>query len=556
MRRRIAAALAALLLATVAPGMALAADSTPPTGTLTVDQFDPISGLLRLGVAAIDTESEVTTVEVSSDGVTWGSYAYAPTIDWPVFEPSAGGSTGHGVRTVRVRWTDAATNTSPPVSTTVFAGNGGALQFVNAPVTGQSFTIKPIFGPGKVQPANETCSWELVWGDAAALKEHAPNETYGSLYTAGLPDRGYCGPWTFKLPYVQSVPFEIYFNASYMSAGDEDFGHRATFLPGAGSSERQILSSNISLVQILPNRYSLLLGQSLTYTAYPVGTVLRPDDLWSAYYPGSGADFVGPRFKLQHGGSTFSFRPPTNGTWFVTWNGYPGRPITLNATYDPKVRKRDLTPPNTTAPVQRLAPGTTGPHVPVSITWSGTDIGWGIVSYQLQRSIDGGTWTTVSLPSAKTKSIAQQLAPWHAVRYRVRAKDARGNWGSFDYGPTFTLRLRDDTHGSVTYAGTWDASPDGTALGGGAHTSTTSSSSATFTFTGRDVAWVAARGPGLGTARVYVDGSLKATVDLDAWTDLPHQNVYRTHWSSSGSHVVKVVVSSGAVNIDGFVVLH
>lgn len=555
MRRSIAVA-TALLLAATTHGIALAVDTTAPSGSVSVDLFEPVTGVATLRVAATDAESVVATVEVSSDGVTWGTYAYAPTIEWPVFEPASGGTAGPGMRTVRVRWTDSAGNVSTAETTRLFAGNGGALEFLNAPVTGQNMTIKPVFPPEKVQPAGDACSWELVWGNAAALEEHAPNETYGSLYLSGLPDRGYCGPWTFRVPYVAGVPFEVYFNSTYTSAGDEDWGHRATFLPAAGSTERRILSSNLSLVQILPNRYSLTLGQSLTYTAYPINTVLRSDDLWSAYYPGSGDDFVGPRYKLQNGGTTFSFTPPTTGTWFVTWNGYPGRPITLNAAFDPKVRKKDLYPPNTTAPVQRIAPGTSGPTVPTTITWSGTDTGWGIVAYQLQRSVDGGSWTTVTLPTARTKSITQQLAIGHSVRYRVRAKDAAGNWGSFDYGPTFTPRIRDDVSPSITYSGTWSTPPDATALGGALHASASAGASATTTLIGRDIAWVAARGPGLGTARVYVDGTLRATVSLDAWTELPHQNVFRVHWSSDGSHVIRVVVDSGEVNVDAFVVLH
>ncbi|HET9851604.1 MAG TPA: hypothetical protein VFP56_03745, partial [Candidatus Limnocylindrales bacterium] len=510
-------------------------------------------------VTATDTESAIETVEISTDGLTWGSSPYAPTVVWEAFDPASGGSAGPGMRTVRVRWTDTAGNTSAEKTTRLFLGNGGALELLNAPVTGQSLTIKPIFGPGRTQPLDETCSWELVWGNAAALKAYAPNETYGSLFMAGVPSRGYCGPWTFKVPYVQGVPFEVHFNASFMSAGDEDYGHRATFLPAAGSTERRILSSNLALVQILPNRYSLLLGQSLTYTAYPIGTTLRSDDLWSAYYPGSGDDSVGPRYKLQHGGSTFSFTPPTSGTWFVTWNGFPGRPIVLNATYDPKVRKRDLYPPNTTKPVERLTPGATGPLLPVSITWVGTDTGWGIASYQLQRSLDGAAWTGVSLPSAKATTIIQQLAQGHSVRYRVRAKDAYGNVGSWDYGPTFTPRMRDESRTGITFAGSWPSVPDATALNGALRASSTAGASVTYAFTGRDVAWVAAKGPGLGRARVYIDGSFSGTVDLQASSDRARQGVYRVHWSESGRHVIKIVVEGTAerpeVNVDAFAVL-
>jgi hypothetical protein len=238
------------------------------------------------------------------------------------------------------------------------------------------------------------------------------------------------------------------------------------------------------------------------------------------------------------------------------WNGHVNRPYSLGAAYDPRARKADNTAPNTTAPVQRFAPGTAGSTVPIAIAWSGTDVGWGIEKFQLQRSVDGGTWTTVILPTPRTKTVTQQLAIGHTVRYRVRAKDAAGNWGSFDYGPTFKPRIRDDASLSITYSGDWSNPPDAMALGDTLHSSASAGASATSTLIGRDIAWVAARGPGRGTARVYVDGTLRATVSLDASTDLPHQNVFRIHWSSDGSHVIKVVVASGAVNLDAFVVLH
>jgi len=72
---------------------------------------------------------------------------------------------------------------------------------------------------------------------------------------------------------------------------------------------------------------------------------------------------------------------------------------------------------------------------------------------------------------------------------------------------------------------------------------------ATFTFTGRDVAWFAERGPGHGKAKVYVDGVLAGTVDLAKALGSPRWAVFRRHWTSVGSHAVRIVVSGTVSSI-------
>jgi len=549
-RRSIALAIALLLVLMVpAAAPAMAADGTPPVGSVRVVHDDRANGLVRLNVTATDDLSGVTTVEVSSNGTTWASFPYAPEVDWAVFDPASGGSPGEGRRTVRVRWTDGSGNTSAPLTTTLVMLRAGALELPKPAVTGQVFTMRPIFPPNYVFEDEESCTWELRWGNTEALDVY-PNETFGSITLAGnMGTTTFCGEWRVTLPWVPFPQFEIVFSSFGVTTEGLD-GRHPRVVAAIGSTDRRIHSSNLPMVQLLPNKYTVAVGERVTYTAYPIGTTIKSTDMWGLVGPG------GVPYAPKYGGTTFSFVPSRTGTWLVVWNGHVNRPYSLGAAYDPRARKADNTAPNTTAPVQRFAPGTAGPTVPVAISWSGTDVGWGIEKFQLQRSVDGGTWTTVTLPTPRTKTVTQQLAIGHSVRYRVRAKDAAGNWGSFDYGPTFTPRIRDDASLSITYSGAWSNPPDAIALGDTLHASASAGASATSTLIGRDIAWVAARGPGRGTARVYVDGTLRATVSLDASTDLPHQNVFRIHWSSDGSHVIKVAVASGAVNVDAFVVLH
>ena len=70
---------------------------------------------------------------------------------------------------------------------------------------------------------------------------------------------------------------------------------------------------------------------------------------------------------------------------------------------------------------------------------------------------------------------------------------------------------------------------------------------------------MATRGPGMGTAKVYLDGVLKATIDLSASVETKRSLVYRFHWSSLGTRQIRIVVQGTAghptITVDGFVVI-
>jgi hypothetical protein len=82
--------------------------------------------------------------------------------------------------------------------------------------------------------------------------------------------------------------------------------------------------------------------------------------------------------------------------------------------------------------------------------------------------------------------------------------------------------------------------------------------SASFTFTGRNLAWVGTKGPGYGSAKVYVDGALWKTIDCHAGSTLKRQLLFRYFTGLSNStHAVKIVNVATAghprIDIDGFV---
>ncbi|MGH2475333.1 MAG: N-acetylmuramoyl-L-alanine amidase, partial [Candidatus Limnocylindrales bacterium] len=66
--------------------------------------------------------------------------------------------------------------------------------------------------------------------------------------------------------------------------------------------------------------------------------------------------------------------------------------------------------------------------------------------------------------------------------------------------------------------------------------------SATLTFTARRVVWNGPTGPTRGKAKIYVDGRYIRTVDLRRGSFDARASLYRTSWSKSGRHTLKILV--------------
>jgi hypothetical protein len=110
---------------------------------------------------------------------------------------------------------------------------------------------------------------------------------------------------------------------------------------------------------------------------------------------------------------------------------------------------------------------------------------------------------------------------------------------------------------ALTYTGTWStnttANPWGTT-----RYSRQRRATATLTFTGTDVVWIAQRGPKRGVANVFVDG-VKTHVDLYSTTLTERRVVFIATGLSPGQHTIKIKVkgTSGRprVDVDGILVL-
>jgi hypothetical protein len=222
----------------------------------------------------------------------------------------------------------------------------------------------------------------------------------------------------------------------------------------------------------------------------------------------------------------------------------------------------DVTPPTSPgAPKQTLAGTLTG-GIPLRLTWTaGTDPAGpssGVAGYTLQVSIDGAAFHTVAQPSGTTQDFMLTNTS-HTYRYRVATRDLSGNLSPYATGPTFRAISYNEQNAILSYSGTWYLASAPTYIGGKAKYATAAGASATASINGSKVGWLGRTGPTSGTARVYVDGVLKASINLYAPTTGIRKLLFTYSWSAVGNHKLKIVVNGTAghprVTIDQILVL-
>ena len=522
------------------------------------DDPDPTDAVMPVGVAPSDG-SALATVRFSSNGVSWSPpVPWAASVDWHDLDPALGGSAKLGSRTLYVEAADRAGNWSPPKTMPVLIAPNPHLTWLpEVPRTGHTITVTPNYPAPVTFSAGTYCMWEVAWGDPQSLYYGNRDETFGYFSVRGPASGGYCAPLSFTVPWMpyrrMLVHYEVELGGQSIGMGDGIGGSpdAPAIEPVVDSTSRSITSASMPLVYVLPQSSILIVGQPTTYHAYAVaGAKITSGDLWSVAYLDT---------PLQHlGGTSFTFTPDRPGNLTVCWGTDSTKQIRWSACFDPPARYRDHHAPVAALPITKIASGTTPlASIPALISWSAHDVGWGVKSYQVQRSVGGGAWHAWA--STASRSRADTLVAGHSYRYRVRAIDKAGNVGAWVAGPTIHPVFVPDTAAAVVYHGAWTATPDASARNGELHATDAAAATATYRFAGRDVAWIADRGAGHGQTKVYVDGALVGTVDLAAAANDPARIVFHKHWAASGTHTVRIVVlgtvGRPTVDVDGFVVL-
>ena len=104
----------------------------------------------------------------------------------------------------------------------------------------------------------------------------------------------------------------------------------------------------------------------------------------------------------------------------------------------------------------------------------------------------------------------------------------------------------EQTDSHIVKAGSWSDFTKSAASGGSYGRSSTSGASATITFTGTRLDWIAMKGTTTGIADVYLDGDKVATVDLSAATAAYQVMAWSTGGVTNGVHTVKIQLDAGS----------
>jgi hypothetical protein len=217
----------------------------------------------------------------------------------------------------------------------------------------------------------------------------------------------------------------------------------------------------------------------------------------------------------------------------------------------------DVTPPViTSGPLMgSVVPSTLGQRTTL-ITWLANDgDGTGIIRYDVEHQRDGGAWIHIS--STTASHITRSLKLGHAYRYRVRAYDLAGNVGAWATSGATVPALVQGSSSRVKYpVGAWHTQVTAKASGGSSQFSRSVPARATFTFTGRAIAWVTSMGPTRGRVDVYVDGAYVTQVDLHLNYTKWQRLLFSASWANRGTHTISLRNSpaGGRFDVDTFVV--
>ena len=206
-------------------------------------------------------------------------------------------------------------------------------------------------------------------------------------------------------------------------------------------------------------------------------------------------------------------------------------------------------PAITVAPHPSLAAGTRlGAGVPVRIAWQASGEP---ASYDLELL---GSAERQFHPTEPAALVG--IAPGPPTTARVRAVDSAGTAGAFVPGAPFTVLSPSEASSALSFAGGWARVTAADLATGAARQTTASGANAHFTFTGRSVAWIATRGPQRGSARVFVDGRLAATVSLRTEVRSTRTLVFARNFAAAGPHTIAIsVAGGGVVDVDALAVV-
>ncbi|HSJ60602.1 MAG TPA: S8 family serine peptidase, partial [Jiangellaceae bacterium] len=194
------------------------------------------------------------------------------------------------------------------------------------------------------------------------------------------------------------------------------------------------------------------------------------------------------------------------------------------------------------------------------ISWpAATDLSSSINRYEFQYSRNGGAWTGTIATSGSVRKVTKNLALGSSYLFRVRARDAAGNWSAWS-ATTVPYRLThtNDRSPALSYKGTWSKVTSSSATSDTLMSTTRNGATVRYTFTGKGIAAVLPRSSSRAWVEVRIDGTLVGTYSLRSSTTKARQVVFSRRWSSVATRTIELraVTSSTRklVSLDAFIV--
>lgn len=199
-------------------------------------------------------------------------------------------------------------------------------------------------------------------------------------------------------------------------------------------------------------------------------------------------------------------------------------------------------PPVPSGPLQSLRICTLGTAtVPVTVVWGASDVDDdAITAYALQQSTNNGPFANVVLANPAVNIVTRNLTPGDKNRFRAQATDGFGLTGPFSSGPLLTLDAQQENSAAIAYSGAWTQTALNGSFGGAVKFSNKAGAKATFTFSGRSVAWVTTYAPNRGRAEVWLDGVKVAALDLYSAATRLRRVAFARNGLSAGTHHLEI----------------
>jgi hypothetical protein len=153
--------------------------------------------------------------------------------------------------------------------------------------------------------------------------------------------------------------------------------------------------------------------------------------------------------------------------------------------------------------------------------------------------------------------VAKVMKLYNAVSDTTAAADVMAAPPPMPVGAAvITTRKIQDSNVGIVYIGRWSAASHTGYSDGRVLYSSTDGAKATFSFTGRSIAWIGPVGATRGKARIYLDGVAIGTVDLRRADFRPQVTLFLRTWTKTGDHkiTIQVIGSGRPVAIDEFVI--